>query len=435
MLDTTTSDNIALDSTLSATSDSVDYLPRLVRIDWLRFQFESYSPWLCLEIQQLINLPFEALPSNSNDKNVHFRALNKTWDNIFEFQSSQIGIKKPVVEGEAYKYFVNLNGKTLACLSLDIIVDLLAYCQKELSFIGNRIDVALDFPPSSPRLFYRDWEVFINNNLIFGYRSIMRISNIVNNCDESTIYLGSRESEKFVRIYPKKIGEENFDRLEVEFKRGMAEWIMESLTELDSVVAVANFLNGVAIKQVEFRVFDSRTDFFKVYQFGAVYVPPTKQHLDIERSIAFIERHSATFAMIREYMGVSEFQTFMANLLVTGKNKMKFRHYSILKNAKLLGSTAALFLLFFLSFSSAVLASNLVCPAPVPLSLQVSQKFPIDIVQPTPAEQGYFDAVGDGCFQINSGLNFDRICLPGMIVNALRPFVIMGLGLRFIFSD
>jgi hypothetical protein len=67
--------------------------------------------------------------------------------------------------------------------------------------------------------------------------------------------------------------------------------------------------------------------------------------------------------------------------------------------------------------------------------LEFQQKFPIDIVNPTPSEQAYFNNIGDGCFQINSGLNFDRICLPGMIVNALRPFVIMGMGLRFIFGD
>jgi hypothetical protein len=419
---------------LVVTTEPIDYLPRFARIDWLRFQFESYSPWLCAEIQQLIDLPFQCLPSDSNDKNSPFRFLNKIWDNIFEFQASRIGIKKPTIEGEAYRYFVDLNGKTLASLPSNVVVDLLAYCQKEVSFIGNRIDVALDFPISSPRLFYRPWEEFINDHLIFGYRSIKRISNIVNNHDESTVYLGSRESEKFVRIYPKKIDEENFDRLEVEFKRGMAQWVMEGLTELNTLAAIAKFLNGVVIKQVEFVVFDSRTAFFKAYQLGAIYVPPTKQHLDIERSIAFIERHSATFAMIREYMGVSEFDSFMSNLLVTGKNRMKFRHHSILKNAKLLGSTAALFLLFFMSHPSAI-AGGLTCPAPVPLSFQFSQKFPIDIVNPTAAEQAYFDNIGDGCFEINSGLEFDRICLPGMIVNALRPFVIMGLGLRFIFSD
>ena len=423
-------DNASLDST----TELIDYLPRFARIDWLRFQCESYSPWLCGEIQQLINLPFEALPSNSDDKDTRFRALNKIWDNIFEFQSSQIGIKKPAVEGEAYRYFVNLNGKTLARLSPDVVVDLLSYCQKEVSFTGNRIDVALDFPVSSPSLCYHLWEEFVSDNLIRGYRSVKRISN-TGNYDKSTVYLGSRESERFVRIYQKRIGDESFDRLEVEFKRGMSQTIMEGLTELNNLSAIAKFLNGVAIKQVEFSVSDSRTNFFKVYQCGAIYVPPTRQHLDIDRSIAFVERHSATFAMIREYMGIPEFEAFMAKLLLTGKNRMKFRHYSLLKNAKLLISTAVLFLLFFISFSSTVLASNLVCPAPVPLSLQVSQKFPIDIVSPTPAEQGYFDNIGDGCFEINSGLNFDRICLPGMIVNALRPFVIMGLGLRFIFSD
>jgi hypothetical protein len=248
------------------------------------------------------------------------------------------------------------------------------------------------------------------------------------------VYLGSRESEKFVRIYPKKIDGENFDRLEVEFKRGMAQWVMEGLTEQNSLTAIAKFLNGVAIKQVEFSVFDSRTNFFKAYQFGAIYVPPTKQHLDIDRSIAFIERHSATFAMIREYMGVPEFDEFMSNLFVIGKNRMKFRHYSILKNAKLLGSTAALFLLFFISQTPAI-AGGLTCPAPVPLSFQFTQKFPIDIVSPTASEQAYFDQIGDGCFQVNSGLEFQRICLPGMIVNALRPFIIAGLGLRFIFGD
>jgi hypothetical protein len=432
MLDTTILDNAELDSTVSVTSDSIDYLPCFPRIDWLRFQFQSFSPWLCSEIQQLINLPFEALPSNSNDKNVPFRALNKVWDNIFEFQSSQIGIKKPVLDGEAYKYFVDLNGRTLAGLSPDVVVDLLAYCQKELSFVGNRIDVALDFPVSFNPLCYHPWESLIADNLICGYRSAKRILN-VGNYDRCTVYLGSRQSERFVRIYQKRIGEENFDRVEVEFKRSMALWVMEELTELNSVASILKFLNGVAIKQIEF-ISHPRTDFFKPYQSAAIYVPPIKQHLDIERSIAFLERHSATFAMIREYMGVSEFDKFMSDLLVTGKNRMKFRHYSILKNAKFFSSTAALFLLFLMSQTPAI-AGGLTCPAPVPLSFELQQKFPVDIVNPTPSEQAYLNNIGDGCFQINSGLDFDRICLPGMIVNALRPFIIMGLGLRFIFSD
>jgi hypothetical protein len=116
---------------------------------------------------------------------------------------------------------------------------------------------------------------------------------------------------------------------------------------------------------------------------------------------------------------------------------MGARHRAILSNAKFLGFSLGVCLASFLLISgqAPAIASNLSCPAPVPLSFELKQKFPIDIVNPTPSEQAYLNNIGDGCFQINSGLNFDKICLPGMIVNALRPFIIMGLGLRFIFSD
>lgn len=113
---------------------------------------------------------------------------------------------------------------------------------------------------------------------------------------------------------------------------------------------------------------------------------------------------------------------------------MKPRHRNMIENAKFLGFTTLGIWLIFLQTSGAI-AGNLSCPAPVPLSFQMSQKFPIDIVQPTASEQAYFNNIGDGCFQINSGLEFQKICLPGMIVNALKPFVIMGLGIKFIFSD
>jgi hypothetical protein len=112
---------------------------------------------------------------------------------------------------------------------------------------------------------------------------------------------------------------------------------------------------------------------------------------------------------------------------------MKGRHRLILANARFMGAAVSLFLLFFCQLPA--VAGGLTCSARVPLSFGIKQKFPIDIVTPTPSEQAYLDNVGDGCFQVNSGLDFDKICRPGMIVNALRPFVIMGLGIKFIFGD
>jgi hypothetical protein len=42
----------------------------------------------------------------------------------------------------------------------------------------------------------------------------------------------------------------------------MAQWVMQELTELNSVASILKFLNGVAIKQIEL-ISHPRTDFLK----------------------------------------------------------------------------------------------------------------------------------------------------------------------------
>jgi hypothetical protein len=125
----------------------------------------------------------------------------------------------------------------------------------------------------------------------------------------------------------------------------------------------------------------------------------------------------------------------MRTLLAAGKLRMKPRHRTILDNARQLLGVAASCMLIFLLQSPNALASGLTCPAPVPLSFEIKQKFPIDIVNPSPSEEAYFNNAGDGCFKINSGLDFETLCLPGMIVNAIQPFVIISLGIKFIMSS
>jgi hypothetical protein len=324
---------------------------------------------------------------------------------------------------------------TLSAVDFNRLTALLTTCQNEVKFIGNRIDIALDFPivPDFPRLSRRRWESFVDSNLLFGYRSVRRISNLNNKGLGTTVYLGSRESEKFVRIYDKCIDGVDFDRLEVEFKRGCANWIMQQIP-LCSLSRLPKYLNDIALGQISFTRFDESIDFFRKYKSGSVAVPASSLHLDIEKSIAHIEKHSATFAMVEEFLGSDGFDKFMRSVLAAGRLRMKPRHRAMLQNAKALLGLFVLAALIFVQAGGAI-ASGLSCPAPVPLSFQLKQKFPVDIVNPTPAEQAYFDNIGDGCFQVNSGLNFDRLCLPGMIVNALKPFVVVGLGIKFIFSD
>ncbi|MEG3842930.1 replication initiation factor domain-containing protein [Microcoleus sp. herbarium14] len=360
--------------------------------------------------------------------------LNKVWHEVHEFQGSLIGVfYSPDGSDKPHKYFVDLNGSTLAGVDFLVVSQLLFFAQYEDKFVANRIDIALDFPLQSPRLSMRHWESFVVDKLICGYRTVRRVSGFGGSRFGTTVYLGSRESDRFVRIYDKNIDGVDYDRLEVEFKRFRAQDIMERIA-VCSVDKLPELLNGVVCSQIKFSRFHSDIEFFKSYSFGPVQVPAPVLHLDIEKSIAFIERHCATLAMVEEFMGVERYDKFMRSQLAAGKLRMRPRHRIILKAAQFLGVTAV-GILFVLIQTSGAIASNLVCPAPVSLQSQMVQKFPIDIAMPNPAEQQFLNAVGDGCFQINSGLKFDKICLPGMIVNALRPFVIMGLGIKFIFSD
>jgi hypothetical protein len=272
---------------------------------------------------------------------------------------------------------------------------------------------------------------------LYGYKKVRRISNVGSN-DGNTVYIGSRESTRCLRIYCKRFSNgDEFDRLEGEFKRDRALWIMRKLAEIP-VKEYPKFLNGVVCGQITFTTNHPNILFFAKYKRGSINVPNPTLHLDIEKSIKFFEKHAPTLAMIYEFMGSEQFHKFIQNNLQVGRRKMGVRHRAILSNAKALGFTFSVGLASFVLIAAqtpVAIAGGLSCPAPVPLGFELKQKFPVDIVNPTPSEQAYLNNVGDGCFQINSGLNFDKICLPGMIVNALRPFIIMGLGLRFIFSD
>jgi hypothetical protein len=391
-------------------------------------------------ITRLLGLPFEKYTqAHLHDiRETNVLVLNKVWHHVYEFQNSFVAVREPdsgPSTDRIYHHLVNLNGATLSAVDFNKLTALLATCQNEVKFIGNRIDIALDFPivPDSPRLSRRRWESFVDSNLLFGYRSVRRISNLNNKGLGTTVYLGSRESEKFVRIYDKCIDGVDFDRLEVEFKRGCANWIMQQIP-LCSLSCLPKYLNDIALGQISFTRSDESIDFFRKYKSGSVAVPASSLHLDIEKSIAYIEKHSATFAMVEEFLGSEGFDKFIRSVLAAGRLRMKPRHRAMLQNAKALLGLSVLAALIFVQAGGAI-ASGLTCPAPLPLSFEIKQKFPIDIVNPSPTEEAYFNNVGDGCFQINSGLNFDKLCLPGMIVNAIQPFVIISLGIKFIMSS
>lgn len=427
-------------------------LPRTLTIDWLRIQVESFECDFYRTLLRLIALPFidTSLPVDDvtdvvdnlvdavddanaiSAKPLDILVLNKIWHRVWEFQGSRIGAYVSPTPYTPSRFFVDLNGGVLAFLDITLVVDLILTCSQQYSFFCNRFDIALDFPLADGcRLSLRPWELFLDQKLIYQFRTVKRVCSSGGFRDGSTVYLGSRESECFVRFYDRQNDDgTDCDRWETEFKRFKSTWVAQNLILSDRPV---EFLHQCAVESVQLR-HSSATAFFKNYKFASgISVSGAKPRLDIERSVRFIERHGPTLAMLCEFFGPEKFNEFLAATLDSGKLKMKSRHRNTIAAAKFFAAFVLLVGFGLPAFAD----SPLVCPvssAPATLQSQMVEKFPIDIVLPSASEQAFFNQVGDGCFMINSGMNFDRICLPGMIVNALRPFVIMGAALRFIFS-
>jgi hypothetical protein len=366
-----------------------------------------------------------------------YLALNKYWDRIWVFQGAQVGFLRSVSPDRPHRFFVDINGSSLAFLPSQIIFNLLKFASLQHKFIGNRIDVALDFPKSELRLSSRPWRQFQQEGLIVGCRTVRVIESLTRSVLSTTSYLGSRESPVFVRLYDKQIDDFEFDRWEVEFKNYRAEFLIKELADRSDCSLPDNFkfLYKNAISSISLR-FSAQTDFFKDYKYCREIKPLSRSpHLDIQRSAAFISRIGPTLATIRELLGPDRFADFVASSADCGKPRMKPRHWQMYYAAKLFGYTLAFFAAVGLPFP--VIAGG-ICPVRQPsdgFNNHLVRKFPIDIVLPNQSEQAYLNQVGDGCFAINSGIDFDRVCLPGMIVRALQPLVVLSVGLRFIFSD
>jgi hypothetical protein len=164
------------------------------------------------------------------------------------------------------------------------------------------------------------------------YRTVRRIMN-VGSRHGTTVYLGSRESDRFIRIYDKNIDGVDFDRIELELKRFRALTVMRQLADLE-LSEISKYLDDVVCGQINFVRSHPDTEFFKTYKRGAVTLATPVLHCDIEKSIAFIQRHSPTLAMLQEFMGERKYQEFMDNNLRSGKLAMKSRHRRLIQNAQ-----------------------------------------------------------------------------------------------------
>lgn len=74
-----------------------DYLPRNIKIDWLRFQVVTYNTNFFRQIRDILGLTFEKKQASLQDvRETNVMALNKVWHEVWDFQGSWLGIKYPL---------------------------------------------------------------------------------------------------------------------------------------------------------------------------------------------------------------------------------------------------------------------------------------------------------------------------------------------------
>jgi hypothetical protein len=170
-----------------------------------------------------------------------------------------------------------------------------------------------------------------------------------------TMYLGSRESEKFVRFYDaeKKHGTP-CDRWEVELKRRHAQEAFKHFIspifdpgDDDSFEQItAQYLAGLVTGAVDFVKRDEGVRYSRRQRLNwwaslcdevgaAVRLSPARPKPTLERTIQWFDRSvSPSLAMLRDGWGVVRFNAWLAHEIAEGRNRYSKRHEAVVRLLK-----------------------------------------------------------------------------------------------------
>lgn len=72
----------------------MEYLPRNLRIDWLRFQCSSYIN-MVRTITRILGLPFEKYTQTylHDTRETNVLAFNKVWHHVYEFPNFLVAVR------------------------------------------------------------------------------------------------------------------------------------------------------------------------------------------------------------------------------------------------------------------------------------------------------------------------------------------------------
>jgi hypothetical protein len=300
-----------------------------MRIDWLSFTVhadEDHKIQLWKEIFE----PVLGILVDTGHGLQGFKRLERALENA--------SVMSQPVTGSGF-YHVSLTGKSMVHVSPDVLKKLFYYLQDEKWNI-TRIDLAFDADNPqdtdilfTPRDFFNqvlsdDVKTFANRKTVEWYEAPFKPDE-KGNVGTSGVYLGSRSSERMIRVYDMH----GFTRLEFQLRHDRADIIGKAIM-ITPYSKWSEFGKSHLRQYVDFELWG------EWFYFMGVNVPSdlkigSAHRASLQRSMAYIRKQvSPTLSVLADVWGTEGFTNFINDVMVDARKKPRERYQSILENAR-----------------------------------------------------------------------------------------------------
>jgi Replication initiation factor len=317
-------------------------LQNSIGLDWLNFTGTCATVEEVQDLVSAVCTAYDDAPIWTHDK-----AISK--GKYYQHSASSVhGAKFGYTPNQSngFDYWVSLPAKVLRRLELLESIYFLAEFRKHLGFKATRCDVALD-DYTKQHLTYEN----LSRSIAAGnYTGFKAHSSITNHDGGWTFYLGSRQSDKMVRVYNKSVqsaGETDAYRIEIELKDYKAEYFFDTLCGAaeHSPEFVPQVMLETICGAVDFRDRDSDSNITRCERLqwwsnflsyclstGGLRLPAKKRVSSLDRTVQWIQAQVETsIAMVRDALGEKRFNAFLNRCIADGRNRYRNEQRAILR--------------------------------------------------------------------------------------------------------
>lgn len=266
----------------------------------------------------------------------HPMRVGVIWDNcyrgsmgcLYMFRATELGVR----------YRLAISGKACASVPIELFLRFIEMVYSSNPAVEcSRIDICLD--DYKKHLTYDNLCAALDPKVknYSGFHSGRSVRNY-DDSDGWTVYLGSRESEHFVRVYNKSAeskGRIDAVRWESEFKGDKADLICRSLASSSTVADSLKKLQGYLFGNFNFIHKVDRnlercdklkwwSEFLNWVGFGRCNILVVKPVTSIESRVLWIKKQvEKSLALLSRAFGLDDFQLFMDECLASGSRRLR----------------------------------------------------------------------------------------------------------------